>query len=99
VPRHFLTAGEGEAFQLVQAVANTMAARPLGRSSAIRFVMYGEWLYAKHTIYSTNCRRTSWNSTFLDMQIGEFLSTARAPRTPRGTSRGAVRVLFEGVSD
>jgi len=53
--------------------------------------MYGEWLYAKHTIYYDQLPAYFLEFDVLDMQIGEFLSTARRRELLAGLPVAAVR--------
>src|SRR5579885_2914627 len=63
-----------------------------------RHVMYGEWLYAKHTIFYTDLPHYFMEFDILDKRSGTFLSTERRraflSRLPFIVS---VRVLYEGA--
>jgi hypothetical protein len=61
-----------------------------------RYVLYGEWLFAKHTIFYDAL--PSWFLEFdiLDGETGEWLSTPRRRDLLRGTPVVPVPVLREG---
>ncbi len=62
-----------------------------------RYVMYGEWLYAKHTVFYTDLPHYFMEFDIYDKLNNEFLSTERRKlllaRLPFVTS---VKVLYEG---
>lgn len=72
---HYLTGGKREKhFDLFKTWAGTHAAAlyaVLGR----RYVMYGEWLFAKHTIYCNRLPHYFLEFDILDKSTGAFLST------------------------
>src|SRR5436309_3513434 len=73
---HFLTGGAREKhFNLFKQWANTIA-QDLWPVLGDRFVMYGEWLYAKHTIFYDLLPAYFLEFDLLDTQTGDFLSTA-----------------------
>src|SRR5690348_4412258 len=63
-----------------------------------RYVMYGEWLYAKHTVFYTDLPHYFLEFDLLDKTSGEFLSTTRRraflAQVPFVVS---VKVLHEGM--
>ncbi len=63
-----------------------------------RYVMYGEWLYAKHTVFYTDLPHYFLEFDLLDKTSGEFLSTERRraslAQVPFVVS---VKVLHEGM--
>jgi hypothetical protein len=93
---HFLTGGwrERHFAPLKQWAAEH--ARVLYERLGSRYVMYGEWLYAKHTIFYDAL--PSWMMEFdiLDRQSGEWLSTPRRRALLEGAPVHSVPVLREG---
>ena len=93
---HFLDGGPRERhFALFKAWAVSAQAALWGALGA-RFVMYGEWLYAKHTIFYDRLPHYFFEFDVMDKETGRFLSTearrellARAPVV-------AAPVLFSG---
>jgi hypothetical protein len=94
---HYLTGGPRERhFAPFKAWAASVAPvlRPiLGE----RHVLYGEWLYAKHTVYYDALPHYFCEFDVLDRQTGEYLSTARRRALLRGTPVLSVPVLHEGT--
>lgn len=94
---HYLTGGRREKhFHLLKSWAATHAGalyEVLGR----RYLMYGEWLYAKHTLYYDLLPHYFLEFDILDRETGAFLSTERRMALlqplPFVTS---VKVLFDG---
>jgi hypothetical protein len=62
-----------------------------------RYVLYGEWLYAKHTVYYDALPHYFCEFDVLDQHTGEFLSTARRRELLRATPVVSVPVLREGT--
>jgi hypothetical protein len=64
-----------------------------------RYVLYGEWLYAKHTIFYD--RLPAWLLEFdlLDRESGQWLSTPRRRALLDGTPVRSVPVLRQGPVD
>src|SRR5436305_13794310 len=74
---HFLTGGLREKhFNLFKQWANAHAGA-LRDALGDRHVLYGEWLYAKHTIYYDQLPHYFLEFDVLDRHTGEFLSTDR----------------------
>ena len=74
---HYLTGGEREKqFHLLKTWAHRYTLE-LWEALADRYVMYGEWLYAKHTVFYTDLPHYFMEFDILDKVSGEFLSTAR----------------------
>jgi hypothetical protein len=93
---HFLTGGVREKhFHLFKQWANahTAALRP---ALADRYVLYGEWLYAKHTIFYDRLPHYFLEFDVLDTQIGAFLSTERRRELLAGLPIASVPVLRTG---
>ena len=71
---HFLTGGPREKhFNLFKQWANGLAVALWDRLST-RYVLYGEWLYAKHTIFYDRLPQYFLEFDALDTDSGEFLS-------------------------
>jgi hypothetical protein len=94
---HFLNGGPREAqFNLFKTWAHTYTPQ-LSAVLTNRYIMYGEWLYAKHAIFYTNLPHYFLEFDIYDTQRNEFLSTERRQQllahTPCVVS---VKVLYEG---
>ncbi|MBW8482726.1 RNA ligase family protein [Actinomadura parmotrematis] len=61
-----------------------------------RYVMYGEWLYAKHTVFYDALPHYFCEFDVLDRAEGAFLSTARRRELLAGAPVVPVPVLHEG---
>jgi hypothetical protein len=61
-----------------------------------RHVVYGEWLYAKHTIFYDRLPHYFLEFDVLDRQTGQFLSTARRRALLAGLPIVSVPVLWQG---
>ncbi|NKZ08652.1 RNA ligase family protein [Actinomadura latina] len=61
-----------------------------------RYVLYGEWLYAKHTVFYDALPHYFCAFDVLDGRDGTFLSTARRRELLAGTPVVPVPVLHEG---
>lgn len=59
--------------------------------------MYGEWLYAKHTIFYDALPHYFMEFDILDKESGKFLSTPRRKGMLLGSVIVSVRVLTEGI--
>jgi len=93
---HFLTGGPREKhFALFKQWATTHQSALFERLDD-RFVMYGEWLYAKHTIFYDALPHYFMEFDILDVASSEFLSTSRRKELLVGLPIVSVRVLFEG---
>ena len=74
---HFLTGGPREQqFHLFKTWASCYTME-LQQALEDRYIMYGEWLYAKHTVFYTDLPHYFMEFDILDKTSGEFLSTAR----------------------
>ena len=94
---HFLTGGGREKhFNLFKQWANAIADR-LRSVLGSRFLMYGEWLYAKHTIFYDQLPNYFLEFDVLDQETGEFLSTPRRLELMKDLPIHSVPVLFEGI--
>lgn len=93
---HYLTGGPREKqFNLLKQWANALADALFDRLGG-RFVMYGEWLYAKHTVYYDALPHFYIEFDILDTDTGEFLDTLRRAELLRGLAVTPVRVLYAG---
>lgn len=93
---HFLTGGPRERqFDLLKQWAGAMTDRLLDRL-ADRYVMYGEWLYAKHTVYYDALPHYFMEFDILDTATGTFLDTPRRAELLSGLPVKPVKVLFAG---
>lgn len=94
---HYLTGGPREKhFDLLKTWGHRYAAE-LFQLLDKRYVMYGEWLYAKHTIFYDNLPHYFMEFDILDLETNIFLSTAARRKMlnpyPFITSE---KILFEG---
>lgn len=93
---HYLTGGPREIhFTLFKQWAYTHLAA-LHAVLGSRYIMYGEWLYARHTIFYNHLPHYFMEFDVLDRESGEFLSTARRKTLLNGLSVVPVKVLQEG---
>lgn len=91
---HFLTGGGREKhFNLFKQWANSVPESLLGT----RYLMYGEWLYAKHTIFYDRLPSYFLEFDMLDRDRGEFLSTQRRRELLGTLPIHSAPVLFEGT--
>ena len=93
---HYLTGGGREKhFNLFKQWAPTVAPQlwPVLRS---RYVVFGEWLYARHTIFYDRLPHYFLEFDILDTSNGEFLSTERRRALLEGLPLVPVPVLREG---
>jgi hypothetical protein len=95
---HYLTGGPREQqFHLLKAWASRYAS-DLWSVLGDRLVLYGEWLYAKHTIYYTGLPHYFLEFDLLDTATGAFLSTpARRELLRAAPFVVSVGVLHEGA--
>jgi hypothetical protein len=95
---HFLGGGPREKhYNLFKQWAHTHTdalREVLGR----RFVLYGEWLYAKHTIYYDVLPHYFLEFDILDTETGNFLDTQRRHALLRGLPIVSVPVLWSGTA-
>jgi hypothetical protein len=93
---HFLTGGAREKhFDLFKRWAFThvdVMRAALGK----RFILYGEWLYAKHTIFYDRLPHYFLEFDILDTETGAFLSTDQRRTRLAGTPIVSVPVLRTG---
>lgn len=94
---HYLTGGKREKhFNLFKTWAGTYTA-PLHDVLGQRYIMYGEWLYAKHTIYYNRLPHYFLEFDIMDTTTGAFLSTPdrKTLLEPLGFIQ-SVKVLHQG---
>jgi len=84
---HFLTGGAREKH----------FADALRERLADRYVMYGEWLFAKHTVYYDALPHHFLEFDMLDVASGDFLSTAKRRELLAGAPVTSVPVLAEST--
>jgi hypothetical protein len=93
---HFLDGGPRERhFALFKSWATSHSSE-LGEALGDRYVMYGEWLYAKHTLFYDALPHYFIEFDVLDKASGEFLSTARRRELLRGLPIVSAPVLRTG---
>lgn len=96
---HYLTGGPREIhFALFKQWASQNQAS-LRRVLGDRYVLYGEWLYAKHTIFYDQLPHYFMEFDVLDRATDQFLSTARRRELLVATPLVPVRILHEGPLD
>ncbi len=94
---HFLTGGAREKhFDLFKQWAHCHA-DALRPALADRYVLYGEWLYAKHTVYYDALPHYFLEFDVLDRADDAFLSTERRRALLAGLPVVSVPVLREGA--
>ena len=93
---HYLTGGHRERhFNLLKRWAATHT-HALHRALGCRYLMYGEWLYAKHTVYYNKLPHYFMEFDVLDMETGAFLDTPSRATLLAGLPVVSVRVLHSG---
>src|SRR5204863_82288 len=93
---HFLTGGSREKhFDLYKRWAATHA-NALHGVLGQRFVLYGEWLYAKHTVFYDRLPHYFLEFDILDTETGAFLSTEERRGLLNGMPVASVPVLKTG---
>jgi hypothetical protein len=94
---HYLTGGPSEAqFSLLKPWAETHRSW-LRETLGSRFILYGEWLYAKHTVYYDALPHYLMEFDILDTETGDFLSTDRRRAMLAGRPIVSVPVLHRGT--
>ncbi|MQY19601.1 RNA ligase family protein [Nocardia macrotermitis] len=96
---HYLTGGPRERqFGPFKAWA-TAVQHVLRARLGSRYIMYGEWLYAKHTVFYDALPHYFCEFDILDRETGIFLSTERRRELLDGTPVVSVPVLHTGPLD
>jgi hypothetical protein len=94
---HYLTGGPGERhFDLLKSWANGIR-DDLRDVLGARFILYGEWLYAKHTVFYDALSHYFLEFDILDRETERFLSTPARARLLAGLPITPVPVLYEGL--
>jgi hypothetical protein len=95
---HYLTGGPRERqFALLKQWAQRFN-QQMRRVLSDRYVMYGEWVYAKHTVFYTDLPHYFLEFDILDTVAGTFLSTSRRRELlSHMPFVASVRVLHEGT--
>ena len=62
-----------------------------------KYIMYGEWVYAKHTIFYDALPNYFLEFDILDRETGIFLDTSARHKLLKGTPVASVPVLGEGI--
>ena len=94
---HFLTGGHRERhFNMLKTWATGLKDR-LWRALGSRYLMYGEWMYAKHTIFYDVLPHYFLEFDILDKSEGIFLSTERRQELLRDLPVASVQVLASGT--
>jgi RNA ligase len=93
---HYLTGGGRERhfnlFKQWASVHSTALSDVLGD----RYILYGEWLYAKHTVFYDALPHYFLEYDLLDLQSMQFLSTERRQELLQGLAVESVPVLLTG---
>lgn len=93
---HYLTGGGREKhFNLLKSWASAHQ-KALWEVLRDRYVMYGEWVYAKHTVFYDLLPHYFLEFDILDTKTGHFLSTERRRALLAGLPIVSVPVLREG---
>jgi hypothetical protein len=93
---HYLTGGSREKhFNLLKQWA-TAHAGPLFERIGSRHVVYGEWVYAKHTVFYDLLPHYFLEFDVFDREQGVFLSTERRRELLAGQQLVSVPVLWQG---
>ena len=94
---HYLTGGEREKhFDLFKVWANTYAAQ-LWEILGARYIAYGEWLYAKHTVFYDRLPHYWLEFDVYDRESATFLSTEKRAKLFRNSAITQVQVIFSGI--
>lgn len=96
---HYLTGGPRERhFGPFKSWASALAPR-LWPVLTDRYVLYGEWLYAKHTVFYDALPHYFCEFDILDLSTGDFLSTPCRAQLLAGLPVISVPVLRAGLFD
>ena len=94
---HYLTGGAREKhFNFLKQWASTHAAA-LQERLGDRYIMYGEWVFAKHTVFYDALPHYFLEFDVLDCRANAFLSTPRRAELLAGLPIVSVPVLHQGV--
>ena len=93
---HYLTGGPSEKqFNLLKPWAETHRSW-LWETLGSRYILYGEWLYAKHTVFYDALPHYLMEFDILDTETGDFLSTDRRREMLSGKPVVSVPVVYQG---
>ena len=93
---HYLTGGPREKhFALFKTWASAHQAS-LREALGARYALYGEWLYARHTVFYDRLPHYLLEFDVLDTESHTFLSTPLRKQLLAGLPLVSVRVLYEG---
>ena len=93
---HFLDGGPRERhFGLLKSWA-TCHQKELWETLGSRYVMYGEWLYAKHTIFYDHLTHYFFEFDVLDLERGFFLASAKRRELLSGLPVVSVPIIGSG---
>ena len=93
---HYLTGGPREKhFNLFKQWANTHAAS-FWEVLGTRYILYGEWLYAKHTVFYDALPHYFLEFDVLDLEKQVFMSTKKRQQLLTGLPLVSVPILFAG---
>lgn len=93
---HFLLGGSSERhFNLLKQWANCHTSM-LWNLLGLRYIMYGEWLYAKHTMFYNALPHYFIEFDILDLEENCFLSTKRRQQMLKDLPIVSAPVLFSG---
>ncbi len=94
---HYLTGGYRERhYNLMKQWANVHQDE-LFDILGTRYIMYGEWMYAKHSIFYDSLSHYFLEFDILDRETGRYLDTASRKKILEGSSIVSVPVLKEGI--
>lgn len=94
---HYLTGGYREKhYALMKQWAHAHAGA-FRRALGDRYILYGEWMYAKHSIFYDALPGYFLEFDVLDRETGAFLDTASRRALLKNTPVASVPVLFEGA--
>lgn len=95
---HYLTGGGRERhFNLLKSWASAHEERLLNHLEN-RFLMYAEWMHAKHTVFYDRLPHHFLEFDLFDVQEGYFLSTAARRDVLADSPVVSVPVLYEGIA-
>lgn len=96
---HYLTGGYRERhFNLFKQWAYSLYGI-LWEVLTTRYILYGEWLYAKHTVFYDYLPHYFLEFDILDLEKNQFLSTKKRSEILTGVPVVSVPVLFAGKID
>ncbi len=94
---HYLTGGWQERHYALFKQWGNVHREALRAVLGTRYIMYGEWMYAKHTVYYDRLPHYFLEFDILDRQTGRFLDTPTRRAMLAGSPVVSVPVLAEGA--